>query len=101
MTKGKVKVNKTTLALPDPFTVGLFYFMRGTWRESAKPIIAKVIKDNQGKTEKEIRKALRDAYPWGERRYHPYKIWCDEVKVQTGRKKRKQFIHPENQPGLF
>lgn len=75
--------------------------MRGTWRDSAKPIIAKVLKDNQGKTFKEIRAALREAYPFGERKYHPYKIWCDEIKVQTGRKKRKQFIQPENQTDLF
>ena len=75
--------------------------MRGTWRDSAKPIIAQVLKDTKGQTEKEIRKALREAYPWGERRYHPYKIWCDEIKVQRGLKKRKQLIQPENQTDMF
>jgi hypothetical protein len=25
---------------------------------------------------------LRDAYPWGERAYHPYRIWCSEVNRQ-------------------
>lgn len=58
-----------------------------TWREHARPIIAKVLADNEGKTEKEIRKALREAYPYGQRSMHPYKIWCDEIKVQRGQKK--------------
>jgi hypothetical protein len=53
-----------------------------SWRDSARPIIAKVLAENEGKSEKEIRKALREAYPFGVRQYHPYKIWCDEVKRQ-------------------
>jgi len=60
--------------------------MKRTWRDSCKPIIARVIKENEGKSEKEIRKAISDAYPFGERKYHPYKIWLDEVKVQLGTK---------------
>lgn len=78
--------------------------MARTWRDSAKPIIAEVIKENTGKTEKEIRKALREAYPYGERALHPYKIWCDEIKVQLGKKKfneRKKDIVPINQTNLF
>jgi hypothetical protein len=74
--------------------------MSHTWRDSAKPIIAEVLKATQGQSEKEIRKALRVAYPWGERRYHPYKIWCDEIKVQRGLKRCKQII-VANQPYLF
>ena len=30
------------------------------------------------------RRALRDAYPFGERRYTPYKIWCVEVRDALG-----------------
>lgn len=60
-----------------------------TWRDIANPIIAGVLKTNKGRTDKEIRKALREAYPWGERAMHPYKIWCDEIKVQMGTKKKK------------
>lgn len=60
-----------------------------TWREHCAPIIAKVLADTKGLTEKEIKKALRDAYPYGERAMHPYKIWCDEIKIQRGLKKRK------------
>ena len=57
-----------------------------SWREHASPIIARVLAETQGQDEKQIRKALRDAYPYGERKYHPYKIWCDEVKRQRGLK---------------
>jgi hypothetical protein len=53
-----------------------------TWRERAAPIIAYVLHANAGKPEKVIRKALRDAYPFGERKYWPYKVWLDEVRRQ-------------------
>lgn len=60
------------------------------WRNHAAPIIARVLEETKGKSEKEIRAALRDAYPFGERRYHPYKIWLSEVKRQ--RKSPRVFI---------
>lgn len=60
-----------------------------TWRDHARPIIAAVLKETAGKPEVDIRKALKDAYPFGMREYHPYKIWLDEIKVQRGTKKRK------------
>ena len=58
---------------------------------------------DRGKAEKEIKKALREAYPFGERKYHPYKIWLDEIKVQMGKRKfgHKPTIEPENQTNLF
>jgi hypothetical protein len=62
--------------------------MSRTWRDSCRPIIAKVLKENNGKPESVIKKALFDAYPFGVRQYHPYKIWLDEIKVQTGKKKK-------------
>lgn len=57
-----------------------------TWRDTARPIIAKVLKETRGMDEKVIRMALRAAYPFGMRRYHPYKVWCDEVRRQRGLK---------------
>lgn len=74
------------------------------WRDYAAPIIAKVLKENRGKPEKEVRKALKEAYPFGERKYHPYKIWLDEIKIQTGRKKRgvaKDVILPNQTKLIF
>jgi hypothetical protein len=63
--------------------------MKSSWRAYAAPIIAKVIKENEGKDMKQIRKALHDAYPFGQREYHPYQIWLDECAVQLGTKKKK------------
>jgi hypothetical protein len=74
-----------------------------SWRDIARPIIAQVLADNKGKTEQEIRKALKEAYPFGMRKMHPYKIWCDEIKVQL--KKRRFGAHikpvPKEQMKLF
>jgi len=64
-----------------------------TWRREAAPIIHKVITEHKDSDDKTLRKALREAYPFGERAYHPYKIWCDEVK-------RQLFIHRRMQKGL-
>ena len=77
--------------------------MSRSWRDIARPVIANVLKENEGKDEKEIRKALRDAYPFGERLHHPYKIWCDEIKVQTGKRRfgKKKTIEDPNQGNLF
>lgn len=57
------------------------------WRKHAAPIIQQVLEETKGQDEKEIRRALRDAYPFGGRDHHPYKIWCDEIKRQRGLKK--------------
>ena len=72
--------------------------MSKTWRECARPIIAQVLADNKDKSEKDIRMALRDAYPWGVRAMHPYKIGCDEIKVQMKTKPpkpSKQYKNPD------
>lgn len=61
-----------------------------SWRDRAKPIIAKVLADNPGASEKELRKKLLAVYPFGPRAYHPYKIWCDEINYQLGKKPDKQ-----------
>lgn len=55
-----------------------------TWREQAAPIIAAVIQKIGRRDIKALRKALREAYPWGERKLHPYKVWCAEVRRQLG-----------------
>lgn len=72
-----------------------------TWREHCRPIITKVLVDNKGKSEREIRKALRDSYPYGQRAMHPYKIWCDEIKIQRNFKKSAISFVPENQTKLL
>lgn len=55
-----------------------------TWRDHFRPIIAGVISRVGREDMKALRRALRDAYPFGERRFWPYKVWCDEVRQQIG-----------------
>lgn len=62
--------------------------MAKTWRDVARPIIYQVLQQTKGKTEKEIKAALKLAYPFGQRAMHPYKIWLDEIKTQGGLKKK-------------
>lgn len=59
------------------------------WREKARPIIARILAENAGLSERELRKVLREKFPWGPRQYHPYKTWLDEINVQLGKKKPK------------
>ncbi|WFP48537.1 hypothetical protein PL263_10470 [Methylomonas sp. EFPC3] len=56
-----------------------------TWRQTVAPIIADVIRAVGTDDPTKLRKALADAYPFGERKYHPYKVWRDEIKRQLGR----------------
>lgn len=54
------------------------------WRAYAASIIHEVIARVGRDDEKTLRKALWEAYPFGERRYHPHKIWHSEVNRQLG-----------------
>ena len=71
------------------------------WRKHCGPIIHKVLEETKGQDEKVIRKALKEAYPFGMRKYHPYKIWLDEIKAQRGTKKKKGEANNPNQKKLF
>jgi len=69
-----------------------------TWRERAAPIIAEVIRRVGRNDPEALRAAIREAYPWGERKRHPYKAWCKEVRHQLG---RARATHKKDQPDLF
>lgn len=73
-----------------------------TWREKARPVIAEVLAAHQGEDLKTIRRALKEAYPFGPRQHHPYQIWCDEVRSQLGLKRyplrKKQTLLPHDDP---
>ncbi len=77
--------------------------MHHTWRDAARPIIYRVLQANADKTEKEKRAALREAYPFGERAYHPYKIWLNEIQVQLFKRKhgKKNNVVPKEQLSMF
>lgn len=67
-----------------------------TWRDIAQPIIKEVIEREGRHDLRKLRKALRDAYPFSERRLHPYKVWCDEVRRQVGTRPKA-----DNQSDMF
>lgn len=51
------------------------------WRNTARGVIARIVQENRQLPENELRKKLKDAYPFGERKYHPYKIWLSEQRI--------------------
>ena len=58
------------------------------WRAIAAPIIAEAIQAcgyPKGCDRTFMRKVLRAEYPFGERAYWPYKVWCSEVTRQLRR----------------
>lgn len=66
-----------------------------SWKEESMQIIRNVLKDNEHSTEQELKRALKDAYPFGERKHWPYKIWLDCVRrALAGR--RLSETKPEN-----
>lgn len=74
-----------------------------SWRDTSREIISKVLAENKGKDEKAIKKALKDAYPFGQRQYHPYKVWLDEIQIQTGKRRfgvKKESVN-KDQSKLF
>lgn len=70
------------------------------WRTHAEKVIRDVLKANPDATLKELRTLLREAYPFGPRAMHPYKIWCSEVRAQLAEKfgKPKQSLDVSKLP---
>jgi hypothetical protein len=52
------------------------------WRDRCKPMIAQVLAENRGKPLNELRRVLRESFPFGARKMHPYKIWLSECRQQ-------------------
>lgn len=53
-----------------------------SWREIARGVIERTAAAcaAEGLSEEETLKRIDGAYPFGERAYHPYKMWLDERK---------------------
>lgn len=70
------------------------------WRQKARPIVADILRQAkaEGWTEKDVRRALREAYPFGPREYHPYKIWLDEIARQRRHGKYNPLLPRRRQP---
>ena len=74
----------------------------GTWRDVARPIIARVLEENRGAELKVLRRKLLEVYPFGLKQYHPYKIWLSEIKLQLNPGKRRPTHRPAaGQKDLF
>lgn len=58
------------------------------WRDQARPIIAKVLEEHKNSSDQDLKKALFNAYPFGERKYYPYKCWLLEIASQLKTNKR-------------
>ncbi len=74
------------------------------WRIIAAKIISAIIgmknvKKLSAEELKALKKEISEAYPFGERARHPYKIWCSEVQFQLGAKKPVPM--EEMKDGLF
>lgn len=61
------------------------------WRFIATPIIAGVIARVGTADPKLLSRELSRAYPFGERKHHPYKIWLDEIKRQLRKGRHKDL----------
>lgn len=53
-----------------------------TWRDVARAVIQKALAEAeaQGLDADATKRHVSAAYPFGERAYHPYKIWLSEMK---------------------
>jgi len=54
------------------------------WRNTSAEIIAKVLRETVPNSP-ERKQALYDAYPFGQRKHHPYKIWRHEMRRQLAK----------------
>lgn len=75
--------------------------MNGTfWRKRAAPIITEVIRnaESRGLSAYELSLALFNAYPFGEMHGQPYRVWCEEIRRQTGARQKQGSATPSS-PG--
>ena len=65
------------------------------WRQRAKRIIEHALAQLPiGASYRAKRQALREAYPFGERANHPYRIWCEECTKAIGAKTKPKQVAP-------
>ena len=50
------------------------------WRGISIEVIAGVVDEVGTEDLSELRRAISKAYPFGERKHWPYKVWCSQVK---------------------
>lgn len=74
-----------------------------SWRSQASIALATVLASASEALErgdiKEARRIIREAYPFGQRRFTPYKVWCEEVRRRLPGL-YPQRTHPVNEQGV-
>ena len=55
-----------------------------TWRMKARAVIARAKAGYTGHPDG-LEAHIRAAYPFGERNYYPYRVWCEEVRAALDR----------------
>lgn len=65
------------------------------WRQESRRIIYEIMSANRDVSQEEFRTLLTKAYPCGERGFHPYRIWCDEVNKALSFRERLQRHNAE------
>ena len=70
------------------------------WRKRAREVIYGVVEEVGTDDLDLLEKKIRAAYPFGERKYWPYKVWLSEVRYQMARIRRSQPIEEANLSGL-
>lgn len=63
--------------------------VQSRWRRKSIAVIAQLEAEYKDKSYSAFKRALFDAYPFGERAYTPYKIWCEDQRAALAR-------HPES-----
>ena len=68
------------------------------WRRESARVIALALDGFTG-TEDELRAKLRELYPFGERKYWPYKCWLDEQRFAIRHWKSRHRTPHEGETG--
>ena len=69
------------------------------WRRKSREIVAATIQSVGSDNPKTLHAALIEAYPFGERKHWPYKVWLDEIQRQLHTGKHAPIPFPESEPG--
>lgn len=72
-----------------------------TWRAHAQAVIAQARAAHPDAAGAELRALLHAAYPFGERHYWPYTVWCQCVREALGLPRRRQTVNPLTDLPLF
>lgn len=65
------------------------------WARISREVVTRVLRETAGQPEAVVRKALFDAYPFGERKFWPYKAWLQAIADLGGPTRRRCTVHDD------